>query len=375
MNVALVYDRVNKFGGAERILLALHELWPQASLFTAVYNPKTALWAKCFKVIPSFLQNFPFAKTHHELYPWLTPLAFESFNFDQFDVVISITSADAKGIITQPQTLHVCYCLTPIRYLWSGFNDYVKNPQFGVLNPLVKVLSPLLFKKLKNWDIVVSKRPDYYLAISKNVQRRIKHYYNHSSEVIYPPVDCKKFSKMALVIKRKIKVPFYLLVSRLIPYKRVDLVIKAFNKLKMPLKIIGSGALKNQLKKISKKNIEFLGQLTDKELIYYYQTCSAVIFPQEEDLGLVSLEAQAAGKPVIAYRGGGALETVIPGKTGEFFYSQTVEALINTIKNFKLENFKSENCQRNAAKFDQTIFLKKFKNKIHNLWTKHSKTI
>ena len=369
MKVALVYDRINKFGGAERILLSLHQLFPQAPLFTAVYNPKTAPWAKHFKVIPSFLQNFPFAKTHHELYPWLTPLAFESFNFDQFDVVISITSADAKGIITKPTTFHLCYCLTPTRYLWSGHDDYLKNPQFGALNPLIKTLTPPILKRLKNWDKIASQRPDYYLAISKNVQQRIKNYYQKSSQVIYPPVDFKTFSRSVKDPKKHpAKKPFYLIVSRLIHYKRVDLAIKAFNHLKLPLKIVGSGASEKDLRKVSGKNIKFLGQLTDKELIYYYQTCSAVIFPQEEDLGLVPLEAQAAGKPVIAYRGGGALETIIPGKTGEFFYPQTAEALFETVKKFNSENYNPIECQKNSSQFDQKKFIKIFKKTIEKSW-------
>ncbi len=359
MKIALVYDRINKFGGAERILLALHEIWPKAPLYTAVYNPNTAPWAKDFKIISSFLQKIPTAKTHHEFFPWLTPFAFESFNFDKFDVVISTTSAEAKGIITKPKTLHICYCLTPTRYLWSGYDDYLKNPQFGPLNPLVKIIAPSLLKKLKNWDKIASQRPDYYLSISKNVQQRIKTYYQRPSEVIYPPVDLGKFSKpIKKPKKHPPQKPFYLLVSRLIPYKRVDLAIKAFNKLKLPLKIVGTGALEKDLRKISGKNVKFLGQLTDGELIYYYQKCLAIIFPQEEDLGLVPIEAQAAGKPVIAYHAGGAQETIIKGKTGEFFYSQTPQALITAVEKFEEKSnngvyYREADCRKNVERFSK----------------------
>lgn len=358
MKVALIYDRVNKIGGAERVLQVLHEIWPDAPLYTAVYNPKTAPWAKDFKVIPSFLQKFPFAKTHHEAYPWLTPLAFESFNFDAFDVVISITSAEAKGVITKPGTLHICYCLTPTRYLWSGYFDY-KIPPLG--RPFIS--------RLRIWDQVASQRPDIYLAISKNVQKRIKKYYRRESEVIYPPVDLNKFKmkneKLKMTNENK---KFFLIVSRLVSYKKVDIAIEAFNRLGLPLKIVGTGTEMGRLKRLAKNNIEFLGQLTDTQLLGYYQRCQAVVFPQEEDFGLVPVETQACGKPVIAYRGGGTLETVVEGKTGEFFDEQTLGSLGAQVKKFKPEKYKPEDCCKNAEKFDLEIFKKKFKEAVEEKW-------
>src|ERR1035437_3756793 len=179
MKVALVYDRVNKWGGAERVLLALHKIFPEAPLFTSVYNAESAAWAKVFDVRTSFLQNFPKAKTAHELYAVLMPLAFESFNFDNFDLVISVTSEAAKGIITKPSTLHICYCLTPTRYLWSGYNDYFKSSIF-------KLISKPLVSYLRFWDKIAAKRPDEYIAISIEVKNRIKKYYKRDSEVVYP---------------------------------------------------------------------------------------------------------------------------------------------------------------------------------------------
>lgn len=346
MRIALVYDRVNKFGGAERVLQALHEIWPEAPLYTAVYNPETAPWARDFKVIPSFLQKFPWAKTKHELYPWLTPLAFESLNFDEYDVVISITSEAAKGIITKPKTLHLCYCLTPTRYLWSGAKDY-KIPFWG----------QMIVSKLRAWDLVAAQRPDVYWAISQNVAQRIKKYYGRESEVIYPPIDVSKWCMVNGEWKRG---NYYLLVSRLVPYKKVEIVIEAFNKLGWPLKIVGVGSELGRLKRWARKNIEFLGQLTDEELLRYYQNCLVVVFPQEEDFGLVPLEAQACGKPVIAFKEGGAQETVLEGKTGEFFYPQTAEALIDKIKTFKVEKYHPEDCRRQAQKFDLLVFKKQF---------------
>ena len=229
MKISLVYDRINKFGGAERVLLALHQIWPQAPIYTAVYNQKTASWAKSIKIKPSFLQKFPLAKTHHELYPWLTPIAFESFNFNEFDIVISITSAEAKAVITSPKTLHLCYCLTPTRYLWSHQRQYQSAPGLGIFNQLGKGIFKLFTPYLKKFDLIASQRPDQYIAISKAVQARIKKYYNQDSTIIYPPVNTSKFqSKTDQSLADK---DYFLLVSRLTPYKKVDLAVKAFNKL------------------------------------------------------------------------------------------------------------------------------------------------
>jgi len=355
MKVALVYDRVNKIGGAERVLETLHEIWPKAPLYTAVYYPAGAPWAKKFKVIPSFLNKWPLAKKHHEFYPWLTPLAFESFNFDDFDLVISITSAEAKGIITKPKTKHLCYCLTPTRYLWSGYDDYFFNKG-------LRWLTQPVVEGMRGWDKVAAQRPDEYLAISQEVQRRIKKYYQRESVVLYPPVDTEKFHPA----EKNQKGDYFLIVSRLVAYKKIDLAIKAFNQLKIPLKIIGEGNEKNRLKEMAKGNIKFLGELTDQELLSYYQNCRALIFPQQEDFGLVPLEAQACGKPVIAFAAGGALETVIEGKTGTFFKSPSVKALIKKIKSFKDKDYQSADCRKNAEKFAKEIFKKKFKELVYD---------
>lgn len=353
MKLALVYDRVNKFGGAERVLLALHEIWPDAPLFTSVYNPKTAPWASVFDVRPSFMQKIPFAKTHHELFPWLTPLAFEQFDFSDFDVAISVSSAEAKNIITTPKTIHVCYCLTPTRYLWSGNNLYPQN-----------FIRSFLSVSLRMIDQVAANRPDKYIAISHTVTQRIKKYYRQESEIIYPPVDTEKFK-----LSKKTG-DFYLLVSRLVPYKKVDLAIRAFNKLNKKLVIIGSGSEENYLKSIASKNIEFLGQdLTDEKLIRYYQSCRALIFTSIEDFGIASLEAQACGKPVIGNAEGGIKETLIDGKTGILFNS-TEKSLIDSVLKFEKLKFIPEICRQNAIKFDKESFKNKFKEKTERLYEK-----
>lgn len=354
MKVALVYDRVNKWGGAERVLLALHQIWPEAPLYTSVYDPEGAPWAKVFPIRTSFLQKFPLAQKSHESYPLLMPFAFESFDFADFDMVISVTSEAAKGIITKPKTFHLCYCLTPTRYLWSGYDSYFPSR-------LKRLISKPLVSYLRRWDKIASQGPDEYFAISETVKRRIKNYYGRESQVIYPPLDITKFKLESEKLKVKSGERFFLVVGRLVSYKKVDLVVKALNTLGYQLKIIGTGSEAGRLKRIARDNIEFLGNLTDEELLSYYQRCSAVIFPQEEDFGLVPLEAQACGKPVIAFAKGGASETIIKGVTGEFFYSQTAEELIKVLKRFRPEKYLPERCCRQAQKFSLDKFLKIFK--------------
>ncbi len=234
MKVALVYDRVNKWGGAERVLLALHELFPDAPLFTSVYDKKRAQWAKHFSIIPSFLQKIPFAPSRHELFALAMPVAFESFSFDGYDLIISITSEAAKGIITKPQTTHICYCLTPTRYLWSGYQEYFTDFLFTFLSFPANAY-------LRNWDKKASRRPDHFIAISREVQERIGTYYGRESVVIYPPMTFANSKSEARNPKRmqhakSKKEGYFLVVSRLskfTTYKRVDLAIKACNALKL----------------------------------------------------------------------------------------------------------------------------------------------
>lgn len=361
MRVAFIYDWVNTFGGAERILLELHHLYPDAPLYTTVYNQKSAFWAHKFKIRTSFLQEMPFAKTHHELYPVITPIAFESFNFVDFDLVISITSGFAKGIITKPGTLHICYLLTPVRYLWS-------HREFYFSNRLLRLFSRSMVSYLKRWDLVAKTRPDYYLTISRIVQKRVKDFYNLESEIVYPPVLVDKFKQIKRYNKNS---GYFLVVSRLVPYKRIDLAISACNKLQKKLTIIGMGRAEKQLKKIAGPTIFFLNNLTDEALISYYQNCRVLILPSEEDFGIVSVEAQAAGKPVIAYGQGGALETVLENKTGIFFQQQNVESLIQAINKFETMIFLSQNCQDNANKYTNTRFKKEFNSKINNYYHKY----
>lgn len=345
------------------MLMALHELWPEASLYTAVYNPDTAAWAKDLTVRTSFLQNFPFAKGRHEWFAWATPWAFESFDFSDFEVVVSVTSAEAKYIVTPPQTLHICYCLTPTRYLWSGKKIYERQ---GILGLGLRLLGP----RLRQADYLAAQKPDYLVAISQTVRARIKKYYNREAEMIYPPVDVDqfKFEKPA-----QSQEDYYLVVSRLVRYKRVDLAIRAFNRLGRKLVIVGTGEEEKKLKSLAKRNIVFAGQLTDKELVRYYRGCRAVIFPGEEDFGLVSIEAQALGKPVIAFNKGGVTETVISGKTGEFFKKPDYQSLAKVVKKLGSKTYKPKNCRDQALKFSKELFQVKFRKLVEAKWQQHRK--
>lgn len=353
MRVALVYDRINKWGGAERVLLALHELFPEAPLYTAVYHSEKAPWAKVFpKVIPSFLNKIvPFQDKHEYLAP-LMPIAFESFDFDGYDLVISVTSEAAKGIITKPSTLHICYCLTPTRYLWSMYDFYFKNSIF-------KVLTKPAISYLRKWDKIASQRPDAIIAISSSVHNKIKKYYGRESKVIYPPVDINKFQITNSKLQTN-KEGYFLFVSRLIPYKRADIAIAAFNELGYPLMIVGIGSKMNKLQKMANKNIKFLGKVSDEELARLYDNAKALVFPGEEDFGIVMAEAQASGTPVIAYRAGGALDIIKDKETGLFFEKQGVEDLKKAIKFFAKLKFNNKELRKSAERFSKANFQKAF---------------
>lgn len=359
MKVALVYDRVNKWGGAERVLLSIKKLYPKAHLYTSVYDSKNAPWAKKFvKTTPSFLQAIPHARNNHEYYALLMPLAFESFNFKKYDLVISVTSEAAKGVITGGGTKHVCYLLTPTRYLWSGHENYFSNNLF-------KFISKPAINYLKFWDKRSAHRVDKLIVISEEVKKRAKRYYKMDSQIIYPPYDENIFKKSKGRSKKRNN--NFLLVSRLVKYKKVDLAVKAFNELGLPLIIIGKGREENYLKSIAKNNIKFISKLTDDKLRQYYETSLALVHPQREDFGIVAVEAQACGLPVIAYGKGGATETVINNKTGVFFDKQTKKAIISATRKFLRKSFKEKEIIKNAKRFSEKRFLREFKKQIDNL--------
>lgn len=360
MRIALVHDYLNQYGGAERVLAAFCDIWPQSHIYTLLYDEYlTGGVFKGKKIHTSFLQKIPFVKKHHRFFLYLMPLAVEQFDLSSYDIVISDSAGYAKGIITKPGTLHINYCHTPLRYAWDDSHKYIREyswPKF------IKRFIPLALNYIRLWDREAALRVDKYIANSFFVRERIKKYYKRDAEVIYPPVDTKLFC-----VSDKIG-DYFLITGRFLAYKRFDIAIKAFNKIGLPLKIIGDGPEKKNLMKIAGPNIEFLGLVSDEKLKDYYAHCRAFIFPQEEDFGIAALEAMASGRPVIAYKKGGALETVRDGVTGIFFEEQSSGSLIQAINKFKSKNFNSEEIREHALIFDKENFKAKIKQFVEKNW-------
>jgi len=368
MKIAFVHDYLVQYGGAERVLECLCELYPYAPIYTIVYN-KDAMHGvfENKRIYTSYLQKFPFARKRHRIFPLLMPPAIEQFDFSLYDVVVSDSSSYAKGIITGPETLHICYMHTPMRYAWDDCQKYTRDFYFP---RFVKRLIPFAMNYIRLWDKISADRVDVFIANSNFVARRIKKYYNKDAVVINPPVDTNKFSITCDAQNMQSK-KYFLMVGRLITYKRHDIAIKAFNKLGLELKIIGRGPEMERLKKISKPNIEFLGRVDDENLKKYYTQCQAFIFPQEEDFGIVAIEALASGKPLIAYRGGDIPEHMEENKMGVFFNEQSPEAIIKAINKFEKMSFDSDYIRSRVLKFDRKIFKEKMKEIIEREVEKH----
>lgn len=357
MNIALIHDWLTNNAGAEKVLFEISELFPGAPIYTSVYDQNGAKPFSKKTVITSFLQKYPLIKKHREMLVPLTPFVFEQFDLKKFNLVISNTTMAAKGVLTKPNALHICYCHTPSRYLWEPEVD--ERGSKGFFSGLRKNVT----HKMRIWDRLAADRVDYFLANSKYVADRIKKYYQKDAKVIYPPVNIDLFKPGSLSSVKD----YFLFVSRLVPYKKCDLVIDAFNDLKLPLKIIGRGPEKKRLMKKANSNIEFLGYLSDKEIKKYYQEAHAFVFAAEEDFGIVPVEAMACGRPVIAYGVGGAAETVIPNKTGILFSEQTPQCLIDSIKNFDHTKFDPKVIRDHAEKFSKERFREEFKEKVDEI--------
>ncbi len=360
MKVAIVHDYLNQRGGAERVVGVLHGMFPEAPIFTAIVD-RASLWPELSEadIRPSWMQRLPGWRKHFKKYLLLYPKAIESFDLRGYDLVISSSSAFAKGALRGENALHVCYCYTPMRFAWD-YENYIEKEGLPFI---YRRILPLAIDRLRKWDLSTSSRPDRYVAISSVVQSRIRRIYGKEAEVIFPPVEVQKFHQNVHPEN------FFLIVSRLIPYKRIDLAIRAFNNLGLPLRIIGSGPAFESLKKLARPNVTFLGRVSDTELADYYADCKALIFPGVEDFGLVPLEANASGRPVIAFQGGGAMDTVLPGINGLFFGDPSVESLVEAVKS--LENgrfdFQPERIRMHALKFDETVFKEKFRKFLNEL--------
>ena len=351
MNVALIHDHLAQDGGAEKVLKALSDIFPDAPIYTLLYEKKNV--DKYFKdkhIETSIIQKLPGGVSHYQWYMPFMPMAVEFFDLRKFDLVISDASAFAKGVITSPDTLHICYCHTPTRYLWDYTNQYINELKY---KKYFKKIISLVLNYIRLWDRQAADRVDVYIANSKTVRKRISKYYRRESRVIYPPVEIDKFH-----ISDSIEDKYFLIGGRLAPYKRVDLAIEAFVKTGKKLKIFGDGVDLPRLKNIAGKhrNIEFLGRVDDKEKDELYSRCQAFINPQEEDFGITVIEAMASGRPVIAYNKGGAAETVIDNKTGILFNEQTADCLAEAVNNFDSSKFNPWEIRRHAERFSTENF-------------------
>ncbi len=336
MKIALVHDWLLKLGGAERVLIELHRMYPTAPIYTLFYDrPFVRHFLPNAEIRSSNLQRIPLITKNYPLATLLMPSAIESFDFSDFDTVISSSVTFSKGLVLRPGTRHICYCYSPSRMLWDRNAEYERR---GILSGLTRHF-------LRIWDRSSADRVDQFIAISKTVQDRIKKYYGRDSIVIYPPTHkwAEGSGQKAVLEPTKLQATsYYLLVSRLHPHKNIDIAIEAFNKLGYNLAIVGDGPLRKRLEKISNRNIFFTGPVNDATLAACYQSCKALIMPQEEDFGLTPLEAMSFGKPVLALRKGGALETIQEGITGEFFDDPIPEALADGVKRLN-QNYNSYN--------------------------------
>ncbi len=359
MKVALVHDFLLRLGGAERVLKVFSDMFPDAPIYTLLYDEKKV--SEFFpkeKIKTSFLQNYPkFSKNYHRFLTYKMPRAIEEFDFSSYDLVLSSSNSFAHGIITNSETKHICYCHSPMRYAWDWSNEYIKENN---ITGIKSFFYSYLIKYLREWDKISSDRPDKYIANSVNVQRRIKKYYGLSSELIYPPVNVDRFE-----VKEK-HLDYFLVVSNLTPYKKIDLAVKLFSKIGKKLLVIGNGPQKNYLKSISAPNVEFLGFQSDASVKEYIENSRAFIFPGEEDFGITPLEAMSAGKPVLAFSKGGTLETVVSGKTGEFFYEQTLESMEDGLARLLYNErfYNPKEIRKHAEKFSEKVFIENIKKSI-----------
>lgn len=365
MRVAIVHDYLAQAGGAERVVVAMHGIWPDAPIYTSVYDPKATLKEFAdMDIRTSFLQQMKIArvaKTHKLVLP-LYPTAFEHFDLTGYDVVVSSSSGFAKGVITGPETFHLCYCHTPARFAWR-YHEYVRQGNFA--RPLRQIL-PWIVHRLRTWDMQTAQRVDHFLVNSRNVARRVRKYYGRPSELLYPPVETGRFH-----VEPNPTADYLLVVSRLIGYKRVDLAVQACTKLGLKLKVVGSGPDLANLKSMAGPTVEFLGRVPDGAVEGLFANCKAFIFPGEEDFGIAPVEAMASGRPVVAFNGGGAKETVIDGETGVFFNEPTAESLMDALR--RLDDLRAEPSliRQHAETFDIKSFQASLKEIVETGYAEH----
>jgi glycosyltransferase involved in cell wall biosynthesis len=370
LRIALVTDWLKDWGGAEQVLYDLLEIYPNAEIFTSIFEPSRLLVENYApyatpefptlkgRVRRSFLDRIPFVRTHPKMFPFLRPYAFEMLDFRGFDIVISSSSAESKGIIVPQNTLHVCYCHTPTRYYWSHTHEYMESSEFGILSFFARWVMPYFFHSLRLWDQLAAIRVDRFIANSRNTATRISKYYRRSSTIITPGIADEQFTIAHKVLSEN--TPF-VAIGRVIPLKRFDIIIEAFNQNGLPLVILTNteGSFVQSLRDRSNSNITWIFQATNEQKVVQLQWARALIFPSEDDFGMVPIEAMLCGTPVIAYAWGGALETVEPDVSGIFFDEQTPESLARVIAVFDPSKFSQEKVRAHGLKFTKKVFQQK----------------
>jgi len=351
LKVALVHDLLVSYGGSEQVLFELHQMFPEAPVYTTIFDPSRL--PPRFAVLDvrhSFLQRVPSLSRNYAAIVPLMPLAFKAFDLRGYDLVLSSAHAFSKAVIAAPDALHVCYCYTPLRYAWSHQDEYLARvPVRTLLEPLGR----MVLERLRKWDYAASQGVDRYIAISENVRDRIAKYYGRDSDVVYPAVNISRFGPNPGQGRRG---DSFLVVSRLFSYKRVDAAVEACTRLKLPLKVIGRGPELARLRRMAGPTVRFLGEVDDQTLEAEYRDCRALLFTSDEDFGLVPLEAMASGRPVLALNRGGARETVVAGVTGQFYEDAGLEALIQALQSFRADDFDPGECRRRAEEFSVERF-------------------
>lgn len=352
MRVAIVHYWLVGMRGGEAVVEALCDMFPDADVYTHVYDP-TAISSTISRhdVRTTFIQRLPGAVRHYQKYLPLMPIALEQLDLREYDLVISSESGPAKGVITSPGTLHVCYCHSPMRYAWDMYHDYLEG-----VGALSRIMMRPMLHYLRAWDVTTAARVDHFVANSNHVASKIRKYYRRDAVVIHPPVNIGSFSPSQTLAD------YYLVVGQLVRYKRVDLAVEAFNQLGKPLVVIGDGGERRALERMAKPNVRFLGHQPLEVLREHYARCRALVFAGLEDFGLVPVEAMASGRPVLAYRGGGVRETVVEGSTGLFFDDQSADSVIDVVQRFErcAEQFRTEDLTRRAREFDRARFERRF---------------
>jgi glycosyltransferase involved in cell wall biosynthesis len=359
LKVALVCDWLVGIGGAERVLLALHQLFPQAPIYTSQYDPKAIDWFHDADVRTSWLQHIP--KGLRKFLPLLRAMSFSHLDLSDYDLVISSSGAEAKAVKTDSTTIHICYCHSPTQYYWRRYEEYIKSPGFGYFDWLARLGLKLFVKPMRYWDKRAAQKPDYLIVNSTFSRSEIKRCYGRDSKVIHPPVDTDSFKSTD---KNR---SGFVTAGRQTPYKRTDLAVKACSKLGLDLVVIGDGPEHKKLQAMSGPTIKFILKVSDQERNNYFEAAEAFIFPVIEDFGIVAVEALAAGTPVIAYKAGGALDYIVESKNGLFFPKQTVTSLVQVLKTFRNHTFNHEFIRQQAKQFDTKNFVDHFTEFINSV--------